>query len=69
MRSLGSEGELVGLTAFTSLGGTGEAGEVDEADEDEEISELLEQAGEHLRYGALRAAKAVLRRVKALKGM
>ena len=69
MRSLGSEGELVGPTACTSLGGTGEAGEVDEADEDEEISELLEQAGEHLRYGALRAAKAVLRRVKALKGM
>lgn len=72
MRSLGSEGELVGPTAFTSVGGTEEAGEAeaaDEADKGEEISELLEQAGEHLRYGALRAAKAVLRRVKALKGM
>ena len=66
MRSLGSEGDLEGPAAFTSLGGTDEA---DEAEEDEEISELLEQVGEHLRYGALRAAKAVLRRVKALKGM
>ena len=66
MRSLGSEGQGEVPTAFRSLGGTDEA---NEADEDEEISELLEQAGEHLRYGALRAAKAVLRRVKALKGM
>ena len=71
MRSLGSEGELEGPAAFTSLGGTDEAGEAEEAEEDEEIFELLEQAGEHLRYGALRAAKAVLRRVKlkVLKGM
>jgi hypothetical protein len=65
MRSLGSEDQGQGPTAFTPLGGAGEA---EEAEEGEEISELLEQAREHLRYGALRAAKAVLRRVKALKG-
>ena len=60
--SLG-EDQGQGSTAFTPPGGAGEAEEAEE-----EISELLEQAEEHLRYGALRAAKIVLQRVKALKG-
>ena len=63
MRSLG-EDQGQGSTAFTPPGGAGEA---EEAEEGEEISELLAQAEEHLRYGALRAAKIVLQRVKALK--
>ena len=61
-RSLG-EDQGQGSTAFTPPGGMGEAEEVEE-----QISELLEQAEEHLRYGALQAAKIVLQRVKELKG-